>query len=1150
MMNHDDRTAAGRHLETLLRRELARARRAHWRAALGPAAALSATLLILAALLLHGFTPAEPGTGRALAFVVWTLALLPLLAALLWPWRRLPGLRHLLREAEESAETRQLLETATDVAEGRMVGKGYSGELMDLILVKAAERAAAGLPDPAQGPWPRRGRLALLPLIALALLVGLLPSRAGIRPLHFLASSGDLGHYAERAWLELLPGDLEILAGTPLTLELRERNLPWRFPGELRLEIDETGDLFRQVDLERDGERHLHALDAVHGGFAYRARRGRSVSETHRVSVYHPPLLDSLHVVARPPAYTGLPERELGLHSGELRLPAGSALELTGLASGPLARAWLLREGADSLELAVDAHRILGSLRVDEDLILSAVLEDERGTRTVTPRLLSVTAGPDRGPAVEILAPGPDEDLSRDLLASLELTATDDYGISRVTLEAVKRDEPDTLLVPIPLGDAQGEPRVALRHLWDLGALFELFPGDVVEYWLTAYDRRPGEPAWGRSRIHRLRVPSIAEIYAEIEQEDAERGDLLEEMVEEGERMQEDLRRLEQELKADPEVDWEREEEMRKAFENMEKLSEQLQELSRSLGERSEALSENEMLRQEMADKLEQIQELMEELRDTEAGELLRRFQEMMDEMDSSALPEELADLRMDHEEILEQLERTEEMLEQLMREQKMDALLRQVDEMIERQEELRAETEAMQEQESAEGEAESESDAESESESESGEESAEDAQDGEERQQGDEEREALAERQEQLAEETEKLEEQVEEMAEELAEEFPEQSEQMKTPPENSAVPPMEDASERMKSGDEQAPQDQQKASEQLLKLYWRIAQAQSGMSSQLDTEALAALDGVTRQALELSNREEDQQAEMTRHFRAGRRPEHLREAARRQMGLYQSLDRVRDDLLDTARKTFAVSRTALRASQGALEAMGESVAELESGRHVPGIQAAGRSVELLNVTVIELLHGMQSQGQGTGSCPNPGQAMQDLLERQEQLNKDSRGQMGQQGMGSLSMEQRARMQRLKAEQQSIREGVQEMMGGDEETLGRMDKIVEEMQEIEKDFQGGRIDEDTLRRQEKVFERLLDAQRSVHRRDFKRERQGEQADELAPLWPGEGDDDDPLAKLREEIRRGQGEAAPPEYEELIQEYYRSLLEREGGGTP
>jgi hypothetical protein len=213
-------------------------------------------------------------------------------------------------------------------------------------------------------------------------------------------------------------------------------------------------------------------------------------------------------------------------------------------------------------------------------------------------------------------------------------------------------------------------------------------------------------------------------------------------------------------------------------------------------------------------------------------------------------------------------------------------------------------------------------------------------------------------------------------------------------------------------------------------------------------------------------------------------------------------------------------------------------------------GIQAAGVSVQEINVTVIELLHGVQQQGQGGGTCPNPGQGMQDMLKRQEQLNRDSRGQAQKQGPGGLSMKQRSQMQRLRAEQQAIREGLQDVMGGEEGTLGRLDKIVEEMQEIEKELEGGRISEDTLRRQEKVFERMLDAQRSVHRRDFKRERQGESADELAPLLPGELDADDPLAKLREEIRRGQGEAAPPEYEELIQEYYRSLLERQGGGLP
>jgi hypothetical protein len=1142
MKERENNQASAGRLGTLLRRELSRARRAHWRAALGPALAVSLLILFAAALLLQLRAPADAGGGRILATTFWVLAALPLALAFIWPWRRLPGLGELLRETEGRAETKQLIETAADVAAGRLSGKGYSPELMDAILERAVTRAAAGLPEPLQGAWPRRGRRALLVMLPLFLLAALLPSRAGIRPLAFLAAPGDPGHYAERAWLELLPGDSTLLAGSPLNLELIEHDLPWRFAGELVLEIDETGDLFRPVALESRDSLHRHAFEAVHRGFSYRARHGRRRSETYRVEVFHPPLLDSLRITASPPAYTGLPIRRLnGLQSSELRLPAGSQLELRGLASSELDRAWLQVGESDSLELVVEGRSVIGEFRLDGDLRLAMGLRDRRGTVTITPTLLELRALADRAPSVEILAPGPDEDLSRDLLESLELLATDDYGIAEVNLHAVKRGEPDTLSSALPLGELADQPRVSLRHLWNLGELFDLFPGDVVEYWLTTMDHRPGVPGLGRSRIHRLRLPSIAEIYAEIEAEDGGRENLLEEMTEEGERLQEDLRRMEQELRADPELDWEKQEELREAFENMEKLSEQLQELSRSLGERSEALSENEMLRQEMAEKLEAIEELMEELRDTEAGELLRKFQEMVENMDPSTLPEELSELRMDHEEILEQLERTEAMLEQLMRDQKMDALRRQVDEMIERQEELRAETEALQEEQADEAES-----GESEEQSEAGDE-GEESEDGADQQ---ESRDDLAEQQEKLAEEARELEEQVEQTAEELAEDFPEESEKMQQEPEDSAVPPMEDASERMKSGDEEASQDQQKASEKLLKLYWRLSQAQASMSAQTDMAAMEALDGVTRQALELSIREEDQQSEMTRLFRSGRRPERLRESARRQMGLYQSMERVREELMNAARKTFAVSRKAMRASSEALESMQASVAELEAGRQVQGIQQAGRSVEQLNIAVIELLRGVQSQGQGTGSCPNPGQSMQDMLQRQEKLNQETRGQGQQQGPGGLSLEQRAGMARLKAEQGAIREGLQDMMGGDGETLGRLDQIIEEMREIEKDFEAGRISEETLRRQEKVFERLLDAQRSVHRRDFKRERQGESADELTPLWPGIEEGDDPLAKLREEIRRGQEGSAPPEYEELIQEYYRSLLEREGGVNP
>jgi hypothetical protein len=413
---------------------------------------------------------------------------------------------------------------------------------------------------------------------------------------------------------------------------------------------------------------------------------------------------------------------------------------------------------------------------------------------------------------------------------------------------------------------------------------------------------------------------------------------------------------------------------------------------------------------------------------------------------------------------------------------------------------------------------------------------------------------EEMQKRQEELAREAEELLEKIREEAKELAEQFPTEADSMmraaepKSPSDPS--PPMRDAAEKMEESDPNASQPQQDSSERLLKLYWRLIKAQMGMSQNQTQVSLESLDRVTRQTLELSLREEDQQAEMQGQFRDGKGEELDRRAARKQMNLYQALERVREELVETSHKTLGVSARAMQASRAAMLAMETSIAELEAKRRNAGLRAAGESVGYLNETVIELLHGMRMEGQGGGSCSTPLAAMQDILQRQERLNRDSRSQADGMGMGGLTMEQRAQMQRLKAEQQALRQSLEEVTPGQDGLLGRTDKIVEDMKEVEKDLESGRLDAETLERQEKIFERLLDAQRSVHQRGYKEQRLSRPGEELEPLWPEEGEMEDPLAKLRDEIRRGQGEAAPPEYEELIQEYYRSLLEREGEANP
>jgi len=52
------------------------------------------------------------------------------------------------------------------------------------------------------------------------------------------------------------------------------------------------------------------------------------------------------------------------------------------------------------------------------------------------------------------------------------------------------------------------------------------------------------------------------------------------------------------------------------------------------------------------------------------------------------------------------------------------------------------------------------------------------------------------------------------------------------------------------------------------------------------------------------------------------------------------------------------------------------------------------------------------------------------------------------------------------------------------------MDKILEEMEAVMKDLEGGKLNEQTLHHEERILSRLLDAQRSVRSRDYERKRE------------------------------------------------------------
>jgi hypothetical protein len=133
-----------------------------------------------------------------------------------------------------------------------------------------------------------------------------------------------------------------------------------------------------------------------------------------------------------------------------------------------------------------------------------------------------------------------------------------------------------------------------------------------------------------------------------------------------------------------------------------------------------------------------------------------------------------------------------------------------------------------------------------------------------------------------------------------------------------------------------------------------------------------------------------------------------------------------------------------------------------------------------------------------------------------------------------------------MAAEQQAVREALEQLndeMGNRSDILGRLDNMTEEMDKVVKDLEQLKIDRKTIERQQQILSRMLDTQKSVREKEYSRQRKSEVGKEYARKSPSSDMDtiDKRAEKLRLNLMQALKEGYHPDYEKLIEDYFRRL---------
>jgi len=186
------------------------------------------------------------------------------------------------------------------------------------------------------------------------------------------------------------------------------------------------------------------------------------------------------------------------------------------------------------------------------------------------------------------------------------------------------------------------------------------------------------------------------------------------------------------------------------------------------------------------------------------------------------------------------------------------------------------------------------------------------------------------------------------------------------------------------------------------------------------------------------------------------------------------------------------------------------------------------------------------QNPGNNPGGRPNP-QRIGNVSEQQSQLNQRTRTlakQLSEQMR--LSSGDREQMNRLAQEQERIRHQLEEIRSEEaskRDLLGRLDQTEREMKEVEETLRQGATDGSLEEKQQRILSRLLDAQRSVNRRDFEPERESRPGQDIAGPSPAEIPAEllRQSDRFRQDLLKSELDRYPVQYRSFVEAYLRSL---------
>ena len=874
-------------------------------------------------------------------------------------------------------------------------------------------------------------------------------------------------------------------------------------------------------------------LRQINKSFDYYIEAGEMKTDIYSVNVVDRPRVEDLSLSIFYPSYSKLPPTTINENNGTFSALYGSRVNLKIESNLPVETAELVF--SDSSREPIHIENKIGevSIKVDKSKSYYIRLTDHLGEKNPDPIEYYITSVPDEYPSVDVVRPGFDVNLSDQMILPLKLNIFDDYGFTSLVMKysLVHKGQMSEENVAVIHYSENIKTEGEVEFNWDIDQL-NLFPGDYVIYSFEIADNdMVSGPKISKSRQYIARLPSLEEIISQTEEQNTQRIDDTQKILKTGKelakRLENVTRKMQADSKAPDKANWQNQKELESIADKNAEMLKEIEKVAEQMNKSVDELNEKSLMSREVLEKMAQIQKLYEEVATPEMKKAQQEMMEALKEMDQQKLQEALKDFKLSQEELLKRLERTMALLKKMQLEQKMEAMVRKMEELARKQEEMNSKTEESQKSELP----------------------------------------KLASQEKDVENELEKLKKELEDLTKLSEEASMEKSEELKKFKEalekTDVDEDMKKMQASMKSEDKEDSKKQGKKAhsklmQMLSEMQKQMMAMQGGDKEKIKKEYSAAIDDANY----LSKKQEEL---FTEAAVMQSQTLMMRDIAEKQQELLSSCNGLKNRISDLAKESPFVAAEIGKLLEDSFSKMDFAKKQFDDKNKSQGMQEQRDAMTNLNKASLRLMESMEQQKQCDkgGSCDKNTGNMQSLSEKQKKLNERTQQQCdnpnGETPKPGAGKGNRESLGRLAAEQSAIRKSVEELaqeFGGSRQILGRLDDIADEMKKVEEALANGETGEDITQRQIKIFSRMLEASRSLYKKDFSEQRQSKTALSTLMYIPPELSSDilNDNVKLEDRLQKYLGDDYPKQYEEQIKAYFKALLkieasEKNGNGN-